>query len=441
MKKSVIYLLLLTGFMACESNTDPLTEQEKEQEKEQQEQAANERTDIILTDTEKQITADNNVFAFDFLRAVRENAKPDENILLSPLSASLAFAMLNNGAAGDTRSEIQGTLGYGGISIDAMNGYFQKMLAAMAEVDNTSAFEWANSIWIAEGFPVLKPFADVNKEHYDAEVRNEDFTDSGGTAKKINDWCAEKTHDKIPSIIGEVRSDAVMYLINALYFKAEWSEPFDPDITRDGTFRNSDGSTSTVSMMHAQEGFNYYDGEQYAMAEFPYGNEAFSMVVVLPHEDVAVSSVVGNMKAEDWDKASGKMVKQTINVRFPRFKVQSDRALNDDLQAMGMASMFDPAKADFSLISPNPIFVSLVKQKASIEVNEKGTEAAAVTIIHMVGSSGGPEPPKPEFYMDRPFLYFIKEKSTGTIFFMGVMNKPDYYSVEVPSDNGTSWNK
>jgi serpin B len=380
-----------------------------------------ERKNIDLTEAERQIVEKNNLFAFDLLRTVSKNEETENNILLSPLSASLALAMLNNGANGLTREEIQGALGYGDITRDEMNGYFQKMLEAMQEIDPLTTFKSANSIWIEQQFPVLAPFIEINKDYYGAEVRNEDFADPA-TVGLINQWCSDNTEGKIPDIIDETSPGNLMYLINALYFKATWTVPFDKAQTKDETFHNLNGNTPLIPTMNNELEIYCSRGDDFTVAELPYGNEAFSMVFLLPDEGVSLSSIVDKLDAQTWKSSTARINTRKIPIKIPRFKIEYERVLNEDLKEMGMQSMF--GDADFTLIHPTaPLCVSLVKQKTYAEINEEGTEATAITIIQMIGSYlDSPPPPEiKEFYVDRPFLYFIKEQSTGTIFFIGEM--------------------
>ncbi|MDR1201051.1 MAG: serpin family protein [Tannerellaceae bacterium] len=382
-----------------------------------------ERKNITLTEAEWQIVEKNNLFAFDLLRTVSKNEKKENNILISPLSASLALAMLNNGANSLTQEEIQSVLGYGDITRDEMNDYFQKMLEAMQEIDPLTVFKSANSIWVRQQFPVLTPFIDVNKSYYGAEIRNENFTDPA-TVGLINNWCSDNTEGKIPEIIKEISSDAVMFLINALYFKGEWTEPFDKSNTKNEVFHNQDGSAPRIPTMNKTIDIRCYKAEDFTLAELPYGNKAFSMVFLLPDEGVSLSSIVEKIDVPAWQQSLGEMGRAEIPVKIPRFKIKYERQLNEDLEEMGMQSMFSPLSADFTLIHPTaPLYVSLVKQKTFAEVNEEGTEAAAVTIVEMdyLSSDLPPKPNITKFYVDRPFLYFIKEQSTGTIFFIGEM--------------------
>jgi serpin B len=405
------------GLAACQSGLGPVVEEEQEHK------PVLEGEKIELTRSEQQMAARSNVFAFNLLREVAKNEAEGTNLLVSPLSASLALAMLNNGADGRTREEIQEALGYGDVSNEEMNGYFQKMIRMMQKADPNVAFEAANSIWIRNTFPVLDAFKEVNTDYYEAEIRNEDFSDPA-TVSLINDWCAEKTHDKIPTILYEpvIPEDVIMYLINALYFKGTWTLPFDKTLTTEEPFRNWDGTTSKPPVMNLTEAFWYHHGETFDLLELPYGNQSFGMILLLPHEDVSLASIVEEMDAETWNTQVSMMYPALVSIKLPRFKIEYEKTLNKDLMGLGMVSMF--GAADLTRIHPTaPLVVSEVRQKTYAELNEEGTEAAAVTLI-AVSLSMDSKPPAPSpFYVDRPFLYLIREKSTGVIFFTGRMNR------------------
>jgi serpin B len=271
---------------------------------------------------------------------------------------------------------------------------------------------------------VLDAFVKVNEEKYDAEARNEDFADPA-TLALINAWCADKTHGKIKSILDELNPAATMYLLNALYFKGAWSIPFDKKLTKEAaTFFNEDGSTTPVAMMHADLTANYVKGPGFELAELPYGNEAFSMVLLLPDEGSSAQSVTESLDAAVWNDCLSKASQRDVKLALPRMNLEYEINLNGVLAAMGMPSMFDPYKADFSRVNPDAeLFISLVKQKTTLEVNEEGSEAAAVTVIMVETMDPGITVPPISLTFDRPFLFFIKEKSTGVILFAGFVKK------------------
>ncbi|MDR1455155.1 MAG: serpin family protein [Tannerella sp.] len=422
-KKSIILMLcVVAGLYACTSadevaNTKAPPASVKEPVAEM---PLTPREDIVLTRGEQAVVTANHVFAFDLLRRVSGD-EPESNLLISPLSLSLAMAMLNNGADGATQAEIQQALGGGDLTHEDINGYFRKIVTAMQELDPSVSFESANSIWAAEWFPILETFIEINRTCFDAEARN--FSDVAAGIKQINDWCNEKTHGMIPKVLDD-GDEGVVYLLNALYFKGPWTLPFDESLTKDAPFAHQNGATSPVPMMRFEGPVQLMYGrtETFELLELPYGNEAFGMTLLLPAEGVSAASVVEGLDAAAWDAALSGMHAAKVEVRLPRFKTDYTRVLNEDLKALGIKSMFEDA--DFSLLTPEPLTVSIVLQKTAIELKEEGTEAAAVTLIIMVGAllgGGGGPAVIPVVEFNRPFIYFIKEKSTGSIVFSGII--------------------
>jgi serpin B len=418
MKQENVFLMLcvMMMFCACQSVDDNLP---AEGEEEAPELILIPREDVVLTSGEQTVAAGNNAFAFELLRRV-SGEEPDDNLMVSPLSLSLALAMLNNGAAGATQEEIQQALGGSDLTREDMNGYFRKMVAAIQKLDATVTFESANAIWAHEAIPIRDAFKETNRTYFDAEARN--FSAADDIIAQINDWCNEKTHGMIPWILQEGdRGD--VYLANALYFKGYWTAPFDKSLTRDAVFTGHNGAKAQVPMMKFETplGLSYLKSETFEAVELPYGNEAFGMTLLLPAEGVPVASIVEGLNATAWNDCLSKMYLRNVNVCLPRFKAEYTRYLNDDLIALGITSMFESEKADFAQLSPISLSVSFVKQKTTIEVKESGTEAAAVTVTGMVSSAGGEPEVIPLLEFNRPFIYFIKEKSTGSILFSGIV--------------------
>jgi serpin B len=380
------------------------------------------RQDIVLTKAELGLVAGSNTFAFDLLRNVAAKGADESHLVLSPLSAGLAFGMLGNGAAGATLSEISRTFGFADASQEAINDYYLKMLTELKAADPDVALESANSIWVNKDFQPRDAFVKVNRDKFDAEVRREDFGNPA-TLGLINGWCADKTHGKIYEILDKTSSDAMLYLLNALYFKGEWSRPFDKELTQnDADFANYDGTVGRVAMMHGKQLMKYGEWPGFKMAELPYGNEAFSMVVVLPDADASVASVLETLDASAWDDCLSRLSAREVALSFPRMSLEYEIELKDVLKTLGLELIFDPYQADFSGISEKQLFVSMVKQKATLDVNEEGSEAAAVTVIEVMTSSGEPSE-NLSLTLNRPFLFFIKEKSTGLILFEGLARK------------------
>jgi serpin B len=303
-----------------------------------------------------------------------------------------------------------------------MNDYFQKMLAALTSIDPETTLESANSIWIRDDFQPLPSFVEVNKEKYDAQVRYEDFSDPA-TPGLINAWCADKTHGMIDKILENVSGEAIMYLLNAVYFKGLWTVPFEKEQTTDETFANENGTTPLVPVMQQEIELNYARHELFEAVEAPFGNEAFSAVFVLPSEGVAPASLIESLDATVWNDCIAKLSSQTIQLGIPRLELAYEIVLSDALKKLGMLSMFGGEGTDFTGIHPTaPLTVSEVRQKTSLKINEEGSEASAVTIVGIDGLAGLTPSPIP-FILNRPFLLFIKEKSTGAILFEGLVRE------------------
>jgi serine protease inhibitor len=400
--------VMLLGFSAC--SKDKMEPGPKE---------------IKLSNEQIELIQDNTVFAFELLHDVASEAGNGENVFISPLSVSLALAMTLNGAEGETLEAMREAMRLTGLSREEINESYKKLMADLLSVDPKVVMNIANSIWYRQGFHVQPPFMDVNKDYYNAEVKALDF-DSPGAVDAINQWVASKTNDLIESIIEEIPQDAVMYLINAIYFKGDWRYAFDKDDTFPDYFSLSDGSVIQVPMMHQQTSLAYYANDKYEAAELPYGRGNYSMLVLLPNQGTNVNQVVAAMDREEWSRLTGGLdTPYMLDVKLPRFKFAFEQKLKPTLSRMGMGLAFTPYEADFSGINPEvELFINEVFHKAFVDVNEEGTEAAAVTAVEVgVTSIGGPSSPIP-FHVNRPFLFLIKEKYTNAVIFAGRVMVP-----------------
>ena len=410
LKKTIAALSLLSILAACQNDENPSKPEPKP------------RKDISLTRVEQSLLDANTDFAFRFFSQVCNTEDEKPNIFVSPLSASLCLSMITNGASGNTLTEMQDVLGFpaSSFSLDDLNNYNQKLTTALLDLDNTTQLGIANSIWVKQGFKVYDSFVNVNKQMYDAQVQELDFTSP--TAKDvINRWCAEQTNDCIKEVIKVIPANARMYLLNALYFKGIWASQFEKSATRQENFTNSDGTQQKVNMMNQTEMFNYTKNSTFSIAELPYGNEAFSMVILLPSGGKTLDESLSELTSENWKEWNSNMAGKQLQVKLPRFKVEYDKTLIDDMIAMGMKDAFDGNKADFSKMSAAELYVGILQQFTYINVDEEGTEAAAVTVGGMLDSAGLPV--TIPFYVDSPFAFMIKEKSTGAILFMGKVTK------------------
>lgn len=380
------------------------------------------RVDIPLTKAEAAMALSGNDFAYNLFRQAH-TADPGKNIFISPISVSYAFSMLNNGAAGTTQKEIQQVLGLGSFSPEEINAYNQKMLVASRDLDPQVTLETANSIWVRQGLPVSPAFAEVNKSYYQAEVSTVDFSNPQ-TLGQINSWASKHTNGRIPVVLDRMDPNAVIYLLNALCFRGEWTDPFEKGATKEDIFTNADGSTSTVPMMNRSFTTLCFVSDTYKMITLPYGNGAFFMSVLLPDKGETTASIIADLSEAAQADLSKERTGYRVHLKLPRFSASYDIKLNDRLEALGMPSVFDPATADFSRLSSQPLFISEAFQKARIEVDEEGTKAEAVTVIEGTLTSPGPvQVPKLDFFVDRPFVYMIQEVSSGAVFFIGETNK------------------
>ena len=381
---------------------------------------AKERVDIALTALEWEVNEAAQGFALRLMEATMGGGDT-ANMCLSPLSAQIALSMACNGAEGVTKNEMLETLGYEGKTQETMNSYNKQMIASLEDVDNTTTVTIANSIWGDETFDFKAEYVQSNAESYDAVTASVDFG-SETSVEEINEWCSYKTKGCIKKILDEAPGGMRMLLLNALYFKGMWEEPFDKSNTARETFRNADGSETEVEMMH-QDGtrYAYYANGRYAAAELPYGNEAYSMVIVLPGEGVGTSECVRELAEGGWQGIADSSTYCELDLKLPKFEMNYRRSMLKDLEGMGMHQAFT-TEADFGGISDERLHIGMVNQCTYIAVDEEGTEAAAVTAIGIVTTSM-PTKEKTQFHADRPFIYMIKERSTGAILFFGKIER------------------
>lgn len=361
---------------------------------------------------EKRIVQDNE-FAFDLLRKTIAEV-PDTNVFMSPLSVSIALGMTMNGANGETRTEMESTLKMSGLSVDEINDYYKVMQTGLPVIDPTTKLSLANSIWYKKDYVVKKSFLEINKNYFNAEVRELDFTQKWAV-DTINNWCALKTNNLIKEILDYIPSNAIMYLINAVYFKGIWKTQFDKKNTVESSFTNEDGKTAKVNMMQLKDTFAYTEDDMAQYVKLPYGNNAFSMTVLLPKNGKTPQDVLNNLTGENWNTVTTSLTTQEVEVFLPRFTTKNKFTLNKPLQNMGMQKAFN-AGADFTNIADDGLMISRVLHDTYVDVNEEGTEAAAVTVVEIIKSS---LPMNPVVRVNKPFIFVISEKSTGVILFIG----------------------
>ncbi len=364
-------------------------------------------------------------FGLDLFREVTDMQEAPENLMISPVSVAVALGMTYNGAYGDTKTAFEETLRFKGYSREEINTIHQALISHILSADPKVMMEIANSIWYRQGFNVLQSFIDTNKVYYDAEVTDLNFEDPGAV-NIINDWCAEKTHDKILNVLDAIPGDAVMYLINAIYFNGTWTFQFDESKSYTGTFIKEDDSQAEADYMQMQTEISYLSNDVFTAIDLPYGNQKFSMSIMLPKTGKNTSDIISELNPENFALMDSEFTKKDVIVTMPKFKFGYKELLNDPLIDMGLGIAFSDL-ADFSGINAGGnLLISRVIHQSFIDVNEKGTEAAAVTVVEIELTSVGPGDDKIYFTADHPFIFVIREKTSNAILFIGKLGKPAY---------------
>jgi serpin B len=347
-------------------------------------------------------------------------AETRENIFISPLSVSMALGMAYNGARGETQEAMQRTLGVEGMELQDVNESYRTLIELLCDLDPTVRFDIANSIWYDKKFRVEQEFIDLNKTYFDALVRELSFGDPM-SVDIINAWVSDNTEGRIEEILTFIPRDVVMYLLNAIYFKGTWSQEFDPDKTSDGVFTRADGSVVRCPMMRYEQDYYWYNGDGFAMLDLPYGDSLFSMTILLPDSPDGTDDLIARLDPETWNAWIEGMHLRNLMLTMPKFETEYELSMNGVLRALGMSIAFEPDSADFRGINRNgELFISEVRHKTFVKVDEKGTEAAAVTSIGF-GTTGVQQP---SFVVDHPFLFVIRESHSGTILFIGKIGDP-----------------
>jgi len=332
--------------------------------------------------------------------------------------------MLLNGCGGNTFTQLQETLRYPSeMTIGEINEAYKSLVDQLLIADPMVKLSLANAIFYRNGFTVKAPFLAAMNNDFRATIEGLDFV-LPSALTTINKWANDNTAGKIPKVLDEISNDAVMFIMNALYFKGDWSYQFDKSSTEERPFHPDGGTTANVSTMNSEVGAKVVYGNNYKAVEMPYGRTNFTMVVIVPTETLATfytsfTSEVWNSITSEFDASDeyGKLI-----VYLPKFKFSYEKYLNDQLMAMGMVDAFLDSQANLSGISDQSIFVSFVKQNTFVEVDEVGTEAAAVTTIGVSTTSFPPQPT--QFVIDKSFVFAIRERTTNTLLFIGQVLNP-----------------
>jgi serine protease inhibitor len=369
-----------------------------------------------------------------FLRAVNEFAleltvqlgrqDAGQNVFLSPANVAVALAMTANGARGETLRSMLSALNLATLDLETVNSNFAALQALLVRDEPGATIAIANALWARAGIAFNADFLQRTQRFYDARVEALDF-DQPDAPKTINEWVRRQTNDKIPAIVERIPEEIILLLMSAIYFNGKWETPFNPEFTQDRPFYLLNGTTKELPTMYRSDDFEYLKGDGFQAVRLPYAGGGVRMVIILPDADRTLTQLMDQLSIENWESWREQFSVKEGQLYLPRFTTRYDKQLNQALSAMGMTEAFDDGRADFSGMRPVPpaLFISQVRHVAYVDVNEAGTEAAAVTSVEMGITSAMPTE---TFLMqvDRPFFFAIEETSTGSILFTGLITEP-----------------
>ena len=414
MKKPRISLVIISLLLVCAMAVNLTGCTMKVQAKDLMEGITPNNVDA-LDDLSSQ-NADVTDFAIRLFKASNENGK---NTLISPLSVLCALAMTANGAEEETLAQMEEVLG---MTTDELNLYLYSYMKNLPQGDKYK-LSLANSIWFTEDerFTVNQDFLQTNADYYGADIYKAPFDKQ--TLKDINNWVKQNTDEMIPEILDQIPSEAIMYLVNALAFEAEWSEIYEKHQVKDGEFTKEDGTKQDVKFMYGSEG-TYFENEKATGFMKRYKGGKYAFVAMLPNEGVSVSEYIASIDGESLNALLANPQYATVRTSIPKFETEYKVEMSDILQSMGMTEAFDMYNADFEGLGTSTggnIYMSRVLHKTFISVGEKGTKAGAATIVEMKdGAAAEPTEPK-EVYLDRPFVYMLVDCENNIPFFIGTM--------------------
>ena len=373
---------------------------------------------IHLSDQQRKFVAENNAFTLRFLKTVNHEEGNDKSFVYSPLSITYVLSMVNDAAEGATEKELEKVLGFGDGGIKEMNEFCKTLIDSLPIVDRQVQLHIANAIFVNHRYQLKDAFQSDMKKYYGALAESLDFTQQE-SLNHINGWCNEKTKEMIPTILEKLDPSVVTYLLNAIYFKANWSLEFNKDNTQKELFTIAKKQIE-VPMMHQENKFRYVKNSTFAAVDLPYSNGMWCMTVMLPNEGNTTGDVIDYL-AENGMAFSREARLTKVDLKLPRFETESATPdLIETMKTMGIHRVFSSSLSEVPNMCGDRLFISMMLQKARIKVNETGSEAAAVTVAAMTKCTAMPQPELPViFHADRPFVYVIREASTGVILFVG----------------------
>ena len=374
--------------------------------------------------TDERLVSANTSFGFKLYHEVAKESA-GKNIFISPASIALSLAMTYNGAEAETKQAMARGLEAQGLTVDELNRAYAGLKGELENPDPKVQLQIANSLWARRGIDFNSEFIARNKEFYGAEVTTLDFADPAAPGT-INAWVKDKTKDKIDKIVDSIDPQSALFLINAIYFKGAWSAEFDKAKTKDDVFTTASGSKKRLPMMTQSGKYNYYETRNFQAVSLPYGSGRVSMYVFLPSPGTSINQFAPSLKTANWDTWMKEFSKTEGVIVLPRFRVEYEILLNESLKTLGMGVAFDPDRANFTgmFSGGQNAFISKVKHKTFAEVNEEGTEAAAVTSTEMVVTSMPAQRKTFRMVVDRPFFLAIRDNKTGSVLFLGSIVDP-----------------
>jgi serpin B len=361
-------------------------------------------------------------FSFKLFSQVSKD-RLSQNLLISPSSVAIALSLLYNGADGKTKQEMSQLLGFQNMTLEEVNLASQGLTKALESNNNGVQLSIANSLWVKQEMAFRHSFLRNNREYFDAKITNLDFRNPQAVGI-INRWVSQQTRGKITEIIDRIDPQSILFLINAIYFKGDWQEQFDKNLTRSEDFNLGNGKSKKHPLMAKTGDFLYQETDTFQAVSLPYGNQDWRFDVYLPKENRNLKAMLSQLNQNNWTTWVKNFRRREGLLKLPRFKTAYEIDLDQSLKVLGMASAFNASQANFSQMTSHSVLVDSVKHKTFIDVNEEGTEASAVTSIGIRTTSAMPTNPPFQMIVNRSFFYTIRNEKTGTILFMGTMINP-----------------
>lgn len=379
--------------------------------------------DALLSETPKasQFNDRNNKFGLELFQQLNHRKNEQENMVLSPVSVSMALGMTYNGTAGETRQRLTRVLGWQGMSEDEVNQYHKRLIHYYNNQTSDISLNIANGIWYNESLNVYQRFLSANNEYFSAYHNN---FNRETTPQDLNEWVRRQTGGHIKEVIDEFHPEDLLYLVNATYFKGDWKNEFNASKTSESMFFLEDGTKKRTQMMWQKADLKYHDNDSFQIVELPYKNDSFCMYILLPDSTKNVNDLIASLNFETWVRYKSNLeVKRNINFGMPRFRCDYSVGMKELMRTMGVEDLFDENSSNLSNISDQPLSVSEVMHKAAIDVDEQGTEATAATSLAISFTTLVDDNPF-NLVVNRPFVFAIEEKASNSLLFIGKINNP-----------------